>query len=122
MLAALADKAGVFEAAAGVCARAARGSTPRLFLLIAALGTLTRIGTSLDTTAVLLTPGRARAGRPDGSPRAGGSGDHGHLSRAALPPRPGRRYDPPQPVPPADRAVIRVWATACAALAPAVLA
>lgn len=56
VLAELADKAGVFDAAAGVCARAARGSTPRLFLLIAALGTLTTIGMSLDTTAVLLTP------------------------------------------------------------------
>ena len=47
---------GVFDAAAGACARAARGSTLRLFLLIAALGTLTTIGMSLDTTAVLLTP------------------------------------------------------------------
>ena len=56
VLAELADRAGVFDAAAGVCARAARGSTPRLFLLIAVLGTLTTIGMSLDTTAVLLTP------------------------------------------------------------------
>jgi arsenical pump membrane protein len=56
MLAELADRAGVFDAAAVVCARAARGSTPRLFLLIAALGTLTTIVMSLDTTAVLLTP------------------------------------------------------------------
>jgi len=56
VLAELADRAGVFDAAAGVCARAARGSTIRLFLLIAALGTLTTIGMSLDTTAVLLTP------------------------------------------------------------------
>jgi arsenical pump membrane protein len=56
LLAELADRAGVFDAAAGVCARAARGSTPLLFLLIAALGTLTTIGMSLDTTAVLLTP------------------------------------------------------------------
>jgi len=56
LLAELADNAGVFDAAAGVCARAARGSTPRLFLLIAALGTVTTIGMSLDTTAVLLTP------------------------------------------------------------------
>lgn len=39
-----------------MCARAARGSTPRLFLLIAALGTVTTIGMSLDTTAVLITP------------------------------------------------------------------
>ncbi len=56
VLAELADRAGVFDAAAGVCARAARGSTLRLFVLIAALGTLTTIGMSLDTTAVLLTP------------------------------------------------------------------
>lgn len=56
VLAELADRAGVFDAAAGVCARIARGSTIGLFLLIAALGTLTTIGMSLDTTAVLLTP------------------------------------------------------------------
>jgi len=56
VLAELADRAGVFDAAAGACARAARGSTLRLFVLIAALGTLTTIGMSLDTTAVLLTP------------------------------------------------------------------
>ena len=56
VLAELVDRAGVFDAAAGACARAARGSTLRLFVLIAALGTLTTIGMSLDTTAVLLTP------------------------------------------------------------------
>ena len=56
VLAELADRAGVFDAAAGVCARAAGGSTWRLFALIAALGTVTTIGMSLDTTAVLLTP------------------------------------------------------------------
>jgi arsenical pump membrane protein len=56
VLAELADRAGVFDAAAGICARAARGSTVRLFLLISVLGTLTTIGMSLDTTAVLLTP------------------------------------------------------------------
>ncbi len=56
VLAELADAAGVFDAAAGVCARAGGGSTRRLFLLVAALGTLTTIGMSLDTTAVLLTP------------------------------------------------------------------
>jgi arsenical pump membrane protein len=56
VLAELADSAGVFDAAAGVCARAVGGSTWRLFLLIAALGTLTTIRMSLDTTAVLLTP------------------------------------------------------------------
>lgn len=56
VLADLAEKAGVFDVAARVCARLAHGSTVRLFLLIAALGTLTTIGMSLDTTAVLLTP------------------------------------------------------------------
>jgi len=56
VLAELADRAGVFAAAAGVCARAARGSTVRLFLLVAVLGAATTIGMSLDTTAVLLTP------------------------------------------------------------------
>ncbi|SOD71412.1 arsenite efflux membrane protein ArsB [Jatrophihabitans sp. GAS493] len=56
VLAELADRAGVFDAAARACARAARGSTIRLFLLISLLGTLTTIGMSLDTTAVLLTP------------------------------------------------------------------
>ena len=52
----LSERAGVFDAAARVCARLSRGSTLRLFLLIAVLGTLTTIGMSLDTTAVLLTP------------------------------------------------------------------
>ena len=56
ILAELADRAGVFAAAARGCARLARGSTIRLFLLVAVLGTLTTIGMSLDTTAVLLTP------------------------------------------------------------------
>ncbi|MDQ2750376.1 MAG: SLC13 family permease, partial [Actinomycetota bacterium] len=56
VLAELADRAGVFDAAAGACARLARGSTVRLFLLVAVLGTATTVGMSLDTTAVLLTP------------------------------------------------------------------
>ncbi len=56
VLADLSERAGVFDAAARICARLARGSTLRLFLLIAVLGTLTTIGMSLDTTAVLLTP------------------------------------------------------------------
>jgi len=56
VLAELADRAGVFDAAAGACARLAGGSTLRLFLLVAALGTATTVGMSLDTTAVLLTP------------------------------------------------------------------
>jgi arsenical pump membrane protein len=56
ILAELADRAGVFAVAARWCARAARGSTVRLFGLVAVLGTATTIGMSLDTTAVLLTP------------------------------------------------------------------
>jgi arsenical pump membrane protein len=56
ILAELADRAGVFSAAAGICARAARGSAARLFLLTAVLATATTIGMSLDTTAVLFTP------------------------------------------------------------------
>ena len=168
VLAALADKAGVFDAAAGVCARAAGGSTPRLFLLIAALGTMTTIGMSLDTTAVLLTPVvlalAARLGLPPlpfallavwsantaslllpvsnltnllAVQRLGLS-TIGFAARMALPEMAAvaitvaylgllyrrdlaGRYDLPQPVVPADRAVFGVCAAACAALAPAVL-
>ncbi|QIS09766.1 SLC13 family permease [Nocardia arthritidis] len=56
VLAELADAAGVFELAAVYCARLARGSTPLLFVLVAVLATVTTVGMSLDTTAVLLTP------------------------------------------------------------------
>ncbi|HVU72801.1 MAG TPA: SLC13 family permease [Mycobacteriales bacterium] len=56
VLAELAQVAGVFDVAAHFCARAARGSTPRLYLLLALLGTATTVLLSLDTTAVLLTP------------------------------------------------------------------
>lgn len=56
VLAELADRAGVFDAAAGWCSRVARGSTVRLFLLVALLGAVTTVVMSLDTTAVLLTP------------------------------------------------------------------
>jgi arsenical pump membrane protein len=56
VLAELADTAGVFDAAARGCARLARGSSRRLFALVAALATLTTVLLSLDTTAVLLTP------------------------------------------------------------------
>jgi arsenical pump membrane protein len=56
VLAELAQRAGVFDAAADACARLAGGSTRRLFLLIAVLGTVTTAVLSLDTTAVLLTP------------------------------------------------------------------
>ena len=56
VLAELAERAEVFEQAADRVARAARGSVPRLFLLICAVGSITTILLSLDTTAVLLTP------------------------------------------------------------------
>lgn len=56
VVAELADDAEVFEIGARLAARAARGSTRRLFLLVAVLGTLTTVLLSLDTTAVLLTP------------------------------------------------------------------
>lgn len=56
VLAELAQRAGVFRAAAGAVARAARGRTRLLLLLVCGLGTLTTIALSLDTTAVLLTP------------------------------------------------------------------
>ena len=56
VVAELSDRAEVFDKAAELCARAARGSASMLFVLIAVLGTLTTIGMGLDTTAVLLTP------------------------------------------------------------------
>jgi arsenical pump membrane protein len=56
LLAELSERAGVFEAAAHACARLGGGSTVRLYLLVAALGTLSTIVLSLDSTAVLLTP------------------------------------------------------------------
>ena len=56
VLAELADAAEVFDVAAGKAARLARGRTPRLYLLVLVLGTVTTIVLSLDTTAVLLTP------------------------------------------------------------------
>ena len=56
VLAELSDRAGVFDAAATVCARAARGFALRLYLVVAGLGVLTTVAMSLDTTAVLLTP------------------------------------------------------------------
>jgi arsenical pump membrane protein len=56
VLAELAERAEVFEQAAAGVARIARGSVPRLFVLVCALGTATTILLSLDTTAVLLTP------------------------------------------------------------------
>lgn len=52
----LADAAGVFDVAARWAAYAARGRTRTLFFLVVALGTVTTVVLSLDTTAVLLTP------------------------------------------------------------------
>ena len=56
VVAELADKAHVFDVAAVKAARAARGHGWRLYALVIALGTVTTIVLSLDTTAVLLTP------------------------------------------------------------------
>ena len=56
VVAELSDAAGVFELAAAGAARAARGSVPQLFVLMAALAAVVTIVLSLDTTAVLLTP------------------------------------------------------------------
>jgi arsenical pump membrane protein len=55
-LAELADTAQVFDVAAREAARWARGRTPALFVLVAALATTTTVLLGLDTTAVLLTP------------------------------------------------------------------
>jgi arsenical pump membrane protein len=56
VVAELADAAQVFDVAAHRAARLGRGHTRRLFALVLALGTITTIVLSLDTTAVLLTP------------------------------------------------------------------
>lgn len=56
VVAELADRAEVFDAAAGMAARAGRGSVLRLFLLVVVLASMTTAVLSLDTTAVLLTP------------------------------------------------------------------
>jgi arsenical pump membrane protein len=56
VIAELADVAGVFDVAAHRAAVLGRGQTFRLWLCVVALGTITTIALSLDTTAVLLTP------------------------------------------------------------------
>ncbi len=56
VLAELADRAGVFDVAAGRAARLGRGRTPVLFALVVLLATATTVVLSLDTTAVLVTP------------------------------------------------------------------
>ena len=56
VLAELSDEAELFDVAASRAARLARGNVRRLYLLVLALGTVTTIVLSLDTTAVLFTP------------------------------------------------------------------
>ena len=56
VVAELADDSGLFDVAAREAARMGRGRTVRLWLLLAALGAVTTVVLSLDTTAVLLTP------------------------------------------------------------------
>ena len=56
ILAELAQLAGVFEAAAGLAAKAAGGRVRMLFLLVVVIAAATTVLLSLDTTAVLLTP------------------------------------------------------------------
>ena len=56
VLAELCEVAGLFDVAARHAARAAGGRTAVLFLLVAALATVTTVLLGLDTTAVLLTP------------------------------------------------------------------
>lgn len=52
----LADKAGVFDAAAQWAIQAARGHGLRLYVLIFLLGAFLTVTLSLDTTAVVLAP------------------------------------------------------------------
>ncbi len=56
VVAELADRAGVFAAAARLAARAAGGRRWRLWALVVLLATAATVVLSLDTTAVLLTP------------------------------------------------------------------
>jgi arsenical pump membrane protein len=56
LLADLARREGVFDWMAGLAVRAARGSRPRLFLLVYLVGTAVTVFLSNDATAVVLTP------------------------------------------------------------------
>ena len=56
VVAEIADAAGVFDVAGHWAARAGRGRTWLLWLLVVGLSCLSTIVLSLDTTAVLLTP------------------------------------------------------------------
>ncbi|WP_405372929.1 MULTISPECIES: SLC13 family permease [unclassified Microbacterium] len=68
VVAELATRAGVFDVAAAWLARAARGRTALLWLLVVALAVVTTAFLSLDTTAVLLTPVVIAVARANGLP------------------------------------------------------
>lgn len=59
--------AGLFDAAAGLAARAARGRRPVLWLLVVLVATVSTAVLSLDTTAVLVTPVVVALARRTGS-------------------------------------------------------
>ncbi|GAA4624961.1 SLC13 family permease [Cellulomonas oligotrophica] len=59
--------AGLFDAAAGLAARAARGRRPVLWLLVVVVATVSTAVLSLDTTAVLVTPVVVALARRTGS-------------------------------------------------------
>lgn len=68
VVAELAATAGVFDLAAGWLARASRGRTVVLWLLVVALAVVSTAFLSLDTTAVLLTPVVVAVARANGLP------------------------------------------------------
>lgn len=68
IVAELAAKAGVFDVAAAWLARASRGRTTVLWLLVVALAVVATAFLSLDTTAVLLTPVVVAVARANGLP------------------------------------------------------
>jgi arsenical pump membrane protein len=63
LLAELAREYGVFDWLAALAVRRARGSAPRLFLLVFGVGTLVTVLLSNDATAVVLTPAVFAAAR-----------------------------------------------------------
>lgn len=56
LLSALAEREGFFDTLAAACVARARGSAPRLFLLVYAVGVAVTVFMSNDATAVVLTP------------------------------------------------------------------
>ena len=56
LLAELARREGLFDVAAGIAVRHARGSGPALFMLVYAIGVVVTVLMSNDATAVVLTP------------------------------------------------------------------